>query len=391
MATIRATTGAAGGLAILLSQGTAVAEGGDRRHGPGEYADITVIRLGRGPPQPIPSRWLGRRCSGRRHSSCGVSTTGVRLQNQGHLGERINTMTDIVAAARGRPFGVGRGEDVDMDGIAAQQARLRTLSHNRLTPTDAEWLVAQARPALWMVPTTTASGRSRFGGDPVLAPGTPWPTERSVPLTLLTVIDLTEVHRTVDHQPGPRAGLLNVFYDLDRELGGDPYGPGTFRLVWTSDSDAEHPEPQSSILDDMPVFGETAVTLKPLLTLPDPYECMDSFSNDDGFDKYIDLYTDWDEIARDRGYINQYGGWAQVHDEEPWCRALSACGQDASDGYEGLPAGWHPLLRLDFSYRDVDGHSYHWNWPGGRDSFNLIAGPRFTDHADDNNCLLILD
>lgn len=282
------------------------------------------------------------------------------------------------------------GRSADMDGIVAQQMRLRTLSQNRLAAADAEWVVGQARSAVWLVPTVAASGRSRFGGGPVLAPGTPWPTERDVPLTLLTVIDLTEVHRTVDHLPGPRTGLLNVFYDQDGELGGEPDGPGTFRLVWTSDPEAEHAEPRSWFLDDMPMLGETMVTPKPLLTLPDPYECMDSFSNDDGYDKYIDLYLDWDVIATDRGYTNQFGGWARVREEERWCRALCACGQETSDGYEGLPAGWQPLLRLDMSYRDVDGHPYDWNWPGDRDSFNLVSGPRFTHH-DTGDCLLILD
>src|SRR5215468_3750232 len=39
----------------------------------------------------------------------------------------------------------------------------------------------------------TVTGRSRLGGDPLLAAGTPWPRWGSRPLSFLALIDLAEV------------------------------------------------------------------------------------------------------------------------------------------------------------------------------------------------------
>ncbi|MER7859191.1 DUF1963 domain-containing protein [Amycolatopsis japonica] len=144
------------------------------------------------------------------------------------------------------------------------------MSHEYLGAANTTWLSSLVLPAVRLTPALRVSGRSRFGGDPVLPPGTPWPCEAGVSLTLLAVVDLTQAHRTAEHLPGPQTGLLNIFYDLDHELAGEPDGPGRFRLMWPSDSDARRARHTLSPPGEVNRLPETAVTPNPRLTLPDP-------------------------------------------------------------------------------------------------------------------------
>jgi len=61
------------------------------------------------------------------------------------------------------------------------------------------------------------TGRCRFGGHPLLTPGTPWPDVDGHPLTFLAVLD-TDALPWLDGVIPPGTGLLNFFYlDGDSE------------------------------------------------------------------------------------------------------------------------------------------------------------------------------
>ncbi|MFE5502795.1 hypothetical protein ACFQ73_09570 [Amycolatopsis japonica] len=109
--------------------------------------------------------------------------------------------------------------------------------------------------------------------------------------------------------------------------------------------------------------------------MPDPFEKIVALPNNDDHDRYLELYSAWEDISDDWGYVNQYGGWPLVRDHQRWGTALRARKPGPSEKYEGLPKGWHPLLRLDYSYKDHAGVVHDWGWPQDRRSFDVLTGP----------------
>lgn len=73
---------------------------------------------------------------------------------------------------------------------AAAYASLERFCAERIGPDAARALMRLARPALAMTPSEgRPSGHERFGGAPMLTPGTPWPYSDEYPMSLVAVVD----------------------------------------------------------------------------------------------------------------------------------------------------------------------------------------------------------
>ncbi|MEV0405698.1 DUF1963 domain-containing protein [Actinoallomurus sp. NPDC050550] len=75
-------------------------------------------------------------------------------------------------------------------------------------------LAALARPGFGLSPageSRPAAGRSRLGGPPLLDPGTPWPHDDDLPLSLFAVLDTDELTPWLGDELPVRPGLLNFF------------------------------------------------------------------------------------------------------------------------------------------------------------------------------------
>jgi uncharacterized protein YwqG len=101
-----------------------------------------------------------------------------------------------------------------------------------------------ARPALaleveFALDTDFPIGASRFGGDPDLAPGMPWPTKTynqsgivfEQPLQFLLQLNLADLARYQAASSLPKTGLLSFFYDIYEQPWGSPEDRGAWRVV----------------------------------------------------------------------------------------------------------------------------------------------------------------
>ncbi|NSC24359.1 DUF1963 domain-containing protein [Streptomyces albus subsp. chlorinus] len=95
---------------------------------------------------------------------------------------------------------------------------LRDFCAEHLGPGLAERVAGLARPGFALTPAAPdqAAGHSRFGGDPLLEPGVPWPTCEGLPMSLLAVLDTDALPPWLDGLLPPGTGLLNFFH-LDTE------------------------------------------------------------------------------------------------------------------------------------------------------------------------------
>ncbi|MCP2169833.1 YwqG family protein [Goodfellowiella coeruleoviolacea] len=244
--------------------------------------------------------------------------------------------------------------------------RMRELSERHLGPDYADQLV---RSAVWLshgVP----SGRSRLGGNPLLPPGSDWPTWGDEPLNFLALVDCAEI-TALDESIGlPRTGFLNFFCGAgnDHPWGLDPDEADGWRVIHTSAADAvDTPAPD----------GAWVTPAHPMRLTPSGPEIGDAFLA--GYDSYPDeeeselpaearerldaLVTAWAEVGltsvwRPSGPAHQIGGWPEPVQEMPWRDAqfaASGVNTNKRDYYRdpgfdevvrGIPE-WRLLLQVD--------------------------------------------
>lgn len=97
---------------------------------------------------------------------------------------------------------------------ASTHVALQEFCADRLGEELASHFVKLARPgfALTAAAPGKASGRSRFGGQAILEPGTPWPTCDDLPLSLIAVLDTDALpHQWLRDLLPDNSGLLNFF------------------------------------------------------------------------------------------------------------------------------------------------------------------------------------
>jgi uncharacterized protein YwqG len=83
-----------------------------------------------------------------------------------------------------------------------------------------------------------ASGTSRLGGAPDLAPGTKWPTWKGLPHSFIAQIRLSDVRASDVDGLLPAAGMLWFFYDARQDTyGDDPADRGGWRVIYAADED----------------------------------------------------------------------------------------------------------------------------------------------------------
>lgn len=95
------------------------------------------------------------------------------------------------------------------------QAALAEFARRELGETLGDRIVALARPALRLIVDESGTTRSRLGGDPLLPPGSDWPTIKDIPLSLVAVLDLAELAAAGAGDWLPTSGLLNFFYEVE--------------------------------------------------------------------------------------------------------------------------------------------------------------------------------
>ena len=166
----------------------------------------------------------------------------------------------------------------------------------RLGPDLAARLMALARPAFGLVEATSgpAAGHSRFGGQALLEPGTPWPSCEDFPLSLLAVIDTDALAPWLDSVLPAGTGLLNFFY-LDRDS--EQADPASYELA----ARLKHNDPRlgrvvvarsAHAIEATPPVGASEFT-------PVAWEATPGFTFPDTYDedwKTLDLGPDVDDV-----------------------------------------------------------------------------------------------
>lgn len=118
-------------------------------------------------------------------------------------------------------------------------AQLSRVCTERLGETAGRQFAAMARRGFRLVRATEgvpATGRCRLGGPALLEPGTSWPEQSGVPLSLHAVLDTDALAPWLGAELPVRPGLLNFFY-LDPDIPYEQYreldmlDPGVCRVV----------------------------------------------------------------------------------------------------------------------------------------------------------------
>lgn len=237
----------------------------------------------------------------------------------------------------------------------------------------AESFVALGRPGYDLVRAETgaATGKCRFGGHPLLAPGTPWPELEGHPLTFLAVLD-TDALPWLEGTVPPATGLLNFFYlDSDSE-DCDPAAHG-LALKYMPDE----PETSAVIRAAASEAVETVAPERASVFAPVPWRAVPGIAFPDSWDpawNTLDLRDHEDYHVRSLPslyMLDLVGKW----DERPG--ALDS--DDIAFGRPAFPTGSSPtfpdgedanaythLLQLsgkDDWWIGGDGGTMHWSIP----------------------------
>lgn len=122
-------------------------------------------------------------------------------------------------------------------------------------------LAAQGQQAIVLhrafPPPVAATGRSHYGGVPLVGPGFVWPRHRETgrPLHFVLQVDLAQVPAPARLGLLPERGLLALFLDLERP------GPHGFAFVWHDENEALHEAPLPP--DIGPAYGDSAARVWP--------------------------------------------------------------------------------------------------------------------------------
>ncbi len=226
--------------------------------------------------------------------------------------------------------------DAEVGPVDAQQ--IESIVRRLLGTADADEFLGRLRPAIRL--GHGGQGRSRVGGLPVLDPGTEWPKWQSRPLEFLMVVDLAEVHGFACDALLPATGLLNFFYDAERQPWGfDPNDAGGWSVVLADATAAEHVEAPDGVV----TFAEICVQPMQASTAPSWGEPVVSnlWRRDEQAMSAVHEALEaggWPGAPR-----HQLGGWPILVQNPIWLEA-----QLASHGiYVGNPDGYKDPRAVD--------------------------------------------
>jgi uncharacterized protein YwqG len=159
----------------------------------------------------------------------------------------------------------------------------------------------------------------RYGGLPLVPPGTGWPHAPNGPLPFVGQLDFAELAAC----PGaslpllPRDGILSLFYDIDGAHGGfNPEDSAFWRLLWTPHSaDAVPLQPPAELLEE-PDLPTRPYRLLPMagLSLPDFWDTRTPLSTADWSDEETEDYVELMHSLAGGDNAHQVGGhpaWIQ--------------------------------------------------------------------------------
>jgi uncharacterized protein YwqG len=183
-------------------------------------------------------------------------------------------------------------------------AEVRNFYTERLGENIAGQLIELARPAFALTAAEPgeATGQCRFGGRPLLEPGTDWPMCEDLPLSLVAVLDTDALAPWLGDLAPPSTGLLNFFYlDSDSKLS-DPQAMDLDLKLPTHDprKSAVIPAAPSRAVKVTPpartsVFEPEPWTAEPVIALPDLMSDPAMERIESGF--YIDhQIEDWEQL-----------------------------------------------------------------------------------------------
>ncbi len=236
-------------------------------------------------------------------------------------------------------------------------------------------MCALAKPALSLVPSSgTGEGLTRLGGTPLLPPDASWPRWGDRPLAFLGVVDLSQLAKHGLEPRLPATGLLNFFYDVEKQPWGfDPQESAGWRVVACSSETAVEWGPA----DGARSFPSRRVSFEPLLSIPDWQEEPVAALLKGKREELAAFCDEW-ELLQDRGLPrHQVGGWpALVQSPLGFGCELASNGINAGtpEGYSGRWArelasragSWQLLLQLDSD------DALEWMWgDAGRLFFSL--------------------
>lgn len=159
----------------------------------------------------------------------------------------------------------------------------------------------------------------RYGGHPLVPPGTQWPHSPRGPLSFVGQLDFAELAACrAEALPNlPRDGVLALFYDVQEQPWGfDPKDGASSKLLWTPrSSEAVALAPpreleEAGLAFDLPL----KLTPRPGLSLPDPWDRRATLPVDDWGQDAADDYTVLRERLTGGEHSHQVGGhpwWIQ--------------------------------------------------------------------------------
>ncbi len=117
----------------------------------------------------------------------------------------------------------------------------------------------------------------RYGGHPLVPPGTDWPRSPSGPLVFIGQLDFAELAacRGEALPDLPRDGVLALFYDVQEQRWGfDPKDSAYWKLLWTPHSAEAVPLPPPAELEEAGLAFDLPLRLEPRLgmSLPDIWD-----------------------------------------------------------------------------------------------------------------------
>lgn len=210
-------------------------------------------------------------------------------------------------------------------------------------------------------PDAIATGASRFGGQPDMPPGSPWPRTRSRRfLTFLAQINLAEcAHCFAEDPTWPRDGHLVFFYDAGTTFGYEFEDFDRFQvLYWRPDQElAPRSRPQPIAGRDvdpspLPMLPSARIEYVPRCSLPSPLEAyspvMDLIRQDgDTARRYVALWNACCGVG-ERRPLHFLGGHVIEYQEGLLGKCVSR-----RRGIGPLPSG-HP------AGQDVRREAYRW-------------------------------
>ncbi|WP_331763970.1 DUF1963 domain-containing protein [Streptomyces anthocyanicus] len=239
-------------------------------------------------------------------------------------------------------------------------------------------VVSLARPGFELTRAAPgeAAGNSRFGGRPLLEPGTPWPTCEGVPLSLFAVLDTDALAPWLDGLIPAGTGLLNFFYlDYDSE----PCDPAAAEVASKFFCDA--PELGAVIATRSEHAVEVDPHARSSVFAPIPWAASPGFTFPDTFDPaWRTLWAEPDAYDENIEYIRDYASISNLDPDNDWAsRPGAIITENLAFGWPIFPTGSSPICRnnedinlyhhlLQLSDQDEwriggDGGWMHWSIP----------------------------